>query len=154
MGYVITCTMSGNPIQSWILDSTLSIPNSGYWIPDSLSAEIVFWIPVVSAILDFFSWITDFKTEDSGLRIPQANISCDFGFCKQRSAGLRNPLAKISRIVESRLPYMGRYNDMAGIFVCLFVLSERDRRPIWEGSIPGRGFPEVISPSQVRPYGQ
>ena len=154
MGYVITCTMSGNPIQSWILDSTLSIPNSGYWIPDSLSAEIVFWIPVVSGILDFLSWITDFKTEDSGLRIPQANISCDFGFCKQRSPGLRNPLAKISRIVESRSPYMGRYNDMADIFVCLFVLSERNRRPIWEGSIPGRGFPEVISPSQVRPYGQ
>lgn len=113
--------MSGNPIQSWILDSTLSIPNSGYWIPDSLSAELVFWIPVVSGILDFLSWITDFKARDSRLRIPVANISCDFGFCKQRSPGLRNQLAKISRIVESRLPYMGRYNDMAGIFVCLFV---------------------------------
>ena len=83
--------MSGNPIQSWILDSTLSIPNSGYWIPDSLSAEIVFWIPVVSGILDFLSWITDLKAEDSGLRIPQANISCDFGFHKQRSPRLRNP---------------------------------------------------------------
>ena len=83
--------MSGNPIQSWILDSTLSIADSGYWIPDSLSAELVFWIPVVSGILDFLSWITDLKTEDSGLRIPQANISCDFGFHKQRSPGLRNP---------------------------------------------------------------
>ena len=153
MGYVITCTMSGNPIQSWILDSTLSIADSGYWIPDSLSAELVFWIPVVSGILDFLSWITDLKAEDSGLRIPQANISCDFGFHKQRSPGLRNPLAKISRIVESRLPYMGRHKDMASIFVCLFVLSKRDRRPIWEGSIPGRGFPEVISPSQVGPHG-
>ena len=83
--------MSGNPIQSWILDSTLSIPDSGYWIPDSLSAELVFWIPAVSGILDFLSWITDLKAEDSGLRIPQANISCDFGFHKQRSPRLWNP---------------------------------------------------------------
>ena len=83
--------MSGKPIQSGILDSTLSIADSGYWIPDSWSAELVFWIPVVSGILDFLSWITDLKAEDSGLRIPQANISCDFGFHKQRSPGLRNP---------------------------------------------------------------
>ena len=185
MGYVITCTMSGDPIQSWILDSTLSIPNSGYWIPDSLSAEIVFWIPVVSGILDFLSWTTDLKAEDSGLRIPHANVSCDCGFHKQKFPGIwipqatiswildstsKNfpdskfhkqkfprfwiPQAKISRILESRLPYMGRHKDITGIFVCLFVLSKRDRQPIWEGSIPGRGFPEVISPSQVRPYGQ
>ena len=208
--------MSGNPIQSWILDSTLSIADSGYWIPDSLSAEIVFWIPVVSGILDFLSWITDFKADDSGLRIPQANISCDCGFHEQKFPGIWIPQAKISwildstsknfldsgfhkqkfpgfwipparisrildstsqnfsyselhkqkfpgfwipqarisRILESRLPYMGRHKDMAGIFLCLFVLSKRDRRPIWEGSIPGRGFPEVISPSQVRPHRQ
>ena len=198
--------MSGNPMQSWILDSTLSIPNSGYWIPDSLSAEIVFWIPVVSGILDFLSWTTDLKAEDSGLRIPQANVSCDCGFHKQTFPGIwipqttifldsgfhkqkfpgfwipqakiswildstsQNfsyskfhkqkfrgfwiPQAKISRILESRLPYMRRHKDITGIFVCLFVLSKRDRQPIWEGSIPGRGFPEVISPSQVRPYGQ
>ena len=93
--------MSGNPIQSWILDSTLSIPNSGYWIPDSLSAELVFWIPVVSGILDFLSWITDFKAEDSGLRIPQANISCDCGFHKQKSPGIWIPQAKISWILDS-----------------------------------------------------
>ena len=37
----------GNPRQSWILASTL-------WIPD-LSVELGFWIPVVSGIPDFFT---------------------------------------------------------------------------------------------------
>ena len=93
--------MSGNPIQSWILDSTLSIADSGYWIPDSLSAELVFWIPAVSGILDFLSWITDLKAEHSGLRNPQANISCDCGFHKQKFPGIRIPQAKISWILDS-----------------------------------------------------
>ena len=187
--------MSGNPIQSWILDSTLSIPNSGYWIPDSLSAEIVFWIPVVSGF--WISWaglrilkprIPDWgfhkqmfpviadstsknfpesgflKQQFPGFWIPQAKISRilnskskdfpDSGFDKPKFIVFWIPQEKISRILDSRLPYMGRHKDITGIFVCLFVLSKRDRQPIWEGSIPGRGFPEVISPSQVRPYGQ
>ena len=98
---MITCNMSGNPLQSWILDSTLSIADSGYWIPHSLSAELVFWIPAVSGILDFLSWITDHKAEDSGLRIPQANVSGDCGFHKQKFPGIWIPQATISWILDS-----------------------------------------------------
>ena len=35
----------------WILDSTLRISDSRYWIPDSLqSVELGFWIPIASGI--------------------------------------------------------------------------------------------------------
>ena len=45
----------GNPRQSWILDSTLWIPDSRYRIPDFLSLEVGFRIPIVSGILDSLS---------------------------------------------------------------------------------------------------
>ena len=43
----------GNPLG--ILDSTLWIPNSRYWIPDSLAVELGFRIPIVSGIPDSLS---------------------------------------------------------------------------------------------------
>ena len=41
----------------WILDSTSRIPDSKYWIPDSLSVELGFRIPIIV-----------------GFRIPKARI--------------------------------------------------------------------------------
>ena len=50
---------------SEILDFTPSVPDFNYWIPDSLSAELVFRIPIVRGIPDSLSSIP---------RIPEANI--------------------------------------------------------------------------------
>ena len=56
------------------------------WTRDSLSVELRFRIPVVNGIRGFLSCIPDFKAQDWGIHIP----------------------AKISRIPESALPYMGQ----------------------------------------------
>jgi len=42
--------------KSWILDSTLWIPNSRYLVPDFLSVKLEFRIPVVSGVPDSLSW--------------------------------------------------------------------------------------------------
>ena len=47
------------------LDSTPWIPNSRYWIPDSLSVELGFRIPIVSGIPDSISCIPDSTAQDS-----------------------------------------------------------------------------------------
>ena len=47
------------------LDSTPWIPDSRYWIPNSLSVELGYRIPIVSGIPDSFSCIPDSKTQDS-----------------------------------------------------------------------------------------
>ena len=44
--------MLDNPRQSWILNSTLWIPDNNYWILDSLSVEFRFWIRIVSRFLN------------------------------------------------------------------------------------------------------
>ena len=75
---LLSLHVSGNPGQSWILDSTLWIPDSRYWSGfHYLSVERRFWIPIVSGIPDFLSCIPDSKTYDSG-------------FHKQNVPGLRN----------------------------------------------------------------
>ena len=51
--------MQGHSRQSWILDSTL-------WIPDYLSVELGFHIPVVSRILNSLNLIPDSKAQGSG----------------------------------------------------------------------------------------
>ena len=61
-----------------------------FWIPRGgfqSSMKLGFWIPIFSGIPDSLRCIPDSKAQDSGFRIPQA---------------------KISRIPESILPYMGR----------------------------------------------
>ena len=58
------------------LGSTLWIPESRYWIPDSLSVELRFRILVVCGIPDLLSWIPDSKAQD-------------FRFHKQKFLGLR-----------------------------------------------------------------
>ena len=44
-----------DPIQFKIVDSTLWIPDSRYWIRDSLLVKLGFWIPVVSGSSDSLS---------------------------------------------------------------------------------------------------
>ena len=44
-----------DPIQFKIVDSTLWIPDSRYWIQDSLLVKLGFWIPVVSGSSDSLS---------------------------------------------------------------------------------------------------
>ena len=51
--------MQGHSRQSWNLDSTL-------WIPDYLSVELGFHIPVVSRILNSLNLIPDSKAQGSG----------------------------------------------------------------------------------------
>ena len=53
--------MQGNQRQSWILDSTVWIPNSRYSIPHSLLVETEFQIPIISGIPDSLSCILDSK---------------------------------------------------------------------------------------------
>ena len=53
--------------QSWIVDSR-------YWIPDFLSGELAFWIPIVNSwIPNSFGCIPDLRS--LGFRIPAAKIS-------------------------------------------------------------------------------
>ena len=47
------------------LDSTPWIPDSRYWLPDSLSVELGYRIPIVSGIPDSFSCIPDSTAQDS-----------------------------------------------------------------------------------------
>ena len=51
--------VQGHSRQSWILDSTL-------WIPDYLSVELGFHIPLVSRILNSLNLIPDSKAQGSG----------------------------------------------------------------------------------------
>ena len=53
--------MQGNPRQSWILDSTVWIPESRYSIPHSLLVDTEFQIPIISGISDSWSCIVDSK---------------------------------------------------------------------------------------------
>ena len=46
------CPMLDNTRQSWILNFTPWIPDTNYWILDSLSVEFGCQIPIVSRILD------------------------------------------------------------------------------------------------------
>ena len=63
-----------NPRQSRILDSTPWIPDSRYWILDSLSVELGFRIPIIGWIPDFL----ELKSQDSG-------------FQRQKFVGFWNP---------------------------------------------------------------
>ena len=56
--------MQGNPIQSGILESTPWIPDSRYWILDSLAVKLGLRIPVASGIPDSLSCIPDSKAQD------------------------------------------------------------------------------------------
>ena len=80
---IVLCN-NGYPRHSWILDSTL-------WIPDCSTVKIGFRIPIASKILDSLSWITNSKARESE-------------FHEQKFPGSRIPQAKISQIVESGLP--------------------------------------------------
>ena len=52
-----------------MLEFTLWILDSRYWIPDSMSVSFRLQIPIFSGIPDSLNWITDSKARDSG--IPQ-----------------------------------------------------------------------------------
>ena len=52
-----------------MLEFTLWILDSRYWIPHSMSVSFRFHIPIFSGIPDSLNWITDSKGRDSG--IPQ-----------------------------------------------------------------------------------
>ena len=54
---IVLCN-KGYPRHSWILDSTL-------WIPDCSTVKIGFRIPIASGILDSLSWTTDSKAQES-----------------------------------------------------------------------------------------
>ena len=87
--------MLGNPRQSWILESTPRIPDSGFQVLDSSLCQ---WnldsgFQVRFQVLELYSgfWSPEF-------RIPQAKFP-----------GFRIPQAKISRIRETRLPVYMRW---------------------------------------------
>ena len=67
--------------QSWILDSR-------YWIRNSLSEKLGFWIPIFSGIQVSLSWIPDSKAQDFGFR---KQIFQDSGFHKQKFPLFHNP---------------------------------------------------------------
>ena len=52
-------------LDSRFLDFTPWIPDSRYCIPNYLSVELGFWIPIVSGIPDSLSCIPDSKAQDS-----------------------------------------------------------------------------------------
>ena len=66
--------------RSWILlDSTPWIPDSSYWILDSLSVELGFWIPIVNGIRYSLTCIPHSKSKnfpESGILIP---LHCTWG---------------------------------------------------------------------------
>ena len=102
-----------------------TVLDSGFWILEFL-LELGFWIPIISGIPDSWSWVPHFKALDSKFQkqkfpefqIPKAKIFWipdftsenlpDSGFHKQKFTGFRNSLSKISMIMESGLPYIGR----------------------------------------------
>ena len=55
-----------DPIQFKIVDFTLWIPGSRYWIQDSLLVKLGFWIPLVGGSSDSLSLNPDPKAQDSG----------------------------------------------------------------------------------------
>ena len=69
--------MQGNPRQCWIVNLTLWIPDSGYWIQDFLSVRLGFWIPIVRGIPDSLSCIPgpDSKIRDSTSKLFQISDS-------------------------------------------------------------------------------
>ena len=67
--------------QSWILDSR-------YWIRNSLSEKLGFWIPIFSGIQVSLSWIQGSKAQDSGFR---KQTFQDSGFHKQKFPLFQNP---------------------------------------------------------------
>ena len=72
-GYQLKHVAPGNRRQSWILDSTPLIPAYRYWILNSLSAELGFWIPIVCGITDSLNCIPNSSTQKvAGLRNPDS----------------------------------------------------------------------------------
>ena len=92
-----------NTRQSWILDPIPWIVDSGCWI----FSERGFWIPCLSGILEYLSSILDSKALDSG-------------YHEQNFPGFWIPQARISQILESGYPYMGRSTSQT--FSELFTL--------------------------------
>ena len=105
-GYQLKHVAPGNRRQSWILDSTPLIPAYRYWILNSLSAELGFWIPIVCGIPDFLNCIPDSKAQDSE-------------FFNSKSCW----------ITESGLPYMGRNTTPS--HVCQITLKPRYSTYLW-----------------------
>ena len=87
------------------------IPFRGLWIPgagfQSFSVERGFWIPCLSGILEYLSSILDSKVLDSG-------------YHEQNFPGFWILQARISQILESGYPYMGRSTSQT--FSDLFTL--------------------------------
>ena len=82
-----------------VLDSGFHAMDSGFSLLylKSFSEDLGFRIPIVSGILDSYSCIPDSKAQDSR-------------FQKQNFLRFRILQAKISGILESGFPYMGRYD--------------------------------------------
>ena len=79
---------------SWILDPIPWIVDSGCWIPVFFSGT-GFWIPCLRGISEYLSSIPDSKALDSG-------------YHEQNFPGFWILQARISQILESGYPYMGR----------------------------------------------
>ena len=45
------------------------------WIPDALSLELGFWIPIVGEITDSLNSIPDSKAQDSGFQLDREKFS-------------------------------------------------------------------------------
>ena len=102
----------GNPRHSWIPDYTPRILDSRYWILDSLSVELGFWITIVSGIQ--IPW-SIFQIPKPRIRDSTRNISHILDFKKKNfpdsesrfqgfPIGFFNPVIPIQSFVQSRNP--------------------------------------------------
>ena len=84
--------MKGNLRQSRILDFTLWLSVSRYWIPDSLSVELGFQIAIVGGIPDSLRWIPDSKAQDFWFHKSwtQNTLRPKTEFTRRRFRNLRN----------------------------------------------------------------
>ena len=92
------------------------IPVPWYWIPDSLSVEPGFRMPIVNGISDSLTCIPDSKAKD--LEFTSKNFP-DSGFHEQKFPGFRIPQAKfpgfhITQAKFSRIPDFTTKNFLGG----------------------------------------
>ena len=85
------------------------IPVPWYWIPDSLSVEPGFRMPIVNGISDSLTCIPDSKAKD--LEFTSKNFP-DSGFHKQKFPGFHITQAKFSQIPDfTTKNFLGGYRN-------------------------------------------
>ena len=93
------------------MDSMLWIPNSSYWITNSLSVDLGFRVPIVSYSL---SWFKDSKAQDSGFH--------EQGFRNLDYLTRGDKIKKNKYWKRSGQEVAFRYNGLGSLFVTLWRL--------------------------------